>query len=349
MTTLLEPGVAPAARGGGLAGGEAPAGGPAGSAPGLASRWRRPGRFRPRHLAEYAGFRVVLALARRLPPRAARRLGAALGRAAYRLGLRRRVVEANLAFALGAERGPAERAAIARGVLEHFAGNALEFLSLATRPLEATRQVVELRHAERLLAAHAAGRGVVLLTGHLGAFELGSRIGALLGLPFAVVMKGLANPYVDRALARLRGSAGATVLEVTRGGRERVAGRRVLALLRASVVVGILNDQDVGGDGLLVDFFGHPSATGAGPVRFAARAGARLLSGFIYRESGRHVMDVGPEIPLAGTDDAAVAAALAEYSRRLEAAVRAHPEQYFWLHRRWKSQPALRERLYAAR
>jgi KDO2-lipid IV(A) lauroyltransferase len=355
---LCEPGVTTVEHGAEPAGGEAAAGGPEAPSPGAAPRRGRPGRDRLRrlrdlrhlrHLAEYAGFGLLLAFARLLPPRAARGLGVALGRLAYRLGVRRRVVEANLAFALGGERDETERAAIAKGVFEHFGGSALEFLSLAARPLEATRRVVEWRHPERLVAACAAGRGVVLLTGHLGAFEIGSRGGALLGIPFAVVMKGLANPYVNRALARLRGGAGATVIEVTRGGRERVAGRRVLALLRANVVVGILNDQDVGSDGVLVDFFGHPSATGAGPVRFAARTGAPLLSGLTYRENGRHVMEIGPEIPLAGRDDASVAAALAEYNRRLEAAVRAHPEQYFWLHKRWKSQPALRERLYAAR
>lgn len=319
-----------------------------GAAPPAAARPRaRAGR--PRHLAEYAGFCLLLALARLLPPAAARRLGVWLGRLAHRLGLRRRTVEANLAYALGAAGDTRARAALVRSVFEHFGGASLEFLSLALRPLEATRCVVELRHVERLHAARAAGRGVVLLTGHLGAFELGSRAGALLGIPFAVVMKGLANPYIDRALARLRGSAGATVLEVTRGGRERVAGRRVLALLRANTVVGILNDQDVGADGLVVDFFGRPTATGAGPIRFAARTGAPLLTGFIYRENGRHVIECGPEIPLAGADDAAVAEALAEYNLRLEAAIRRHPEQYFWFHKRWKSQPALRERLYAAR
>ncbi|HEY8368315.1 MAG TPA: hypothetical protein VIM86_03280 [Thermodesulfobacteriota bacterium] len=301
-----------------------------------------------RHRLEHAAVVVLLALLRFVPPATARRIGEWLGRLAFRLGLRRRIVEANVALAFGAERTPAELAAIVRGAYESFGGNVLEFAALAVRPIEATRAVVEFRHLERLEAARAAGRGVVVLTGHLGAFELGSRVGELTGLPFVVVMKKLSNPYVERALARLRGAGGASLLGVTRGGKERVAGRRVLAHLRENAVVGILNDQDVGDGGLLGEFFGQPTWTGSGPVRFAARAGAALLTGFIHREGGRHIMTVDPPIPVAGDDEASVAAAVAEYNRRLEAAVRAHPEQYFWFHKRWKS-TALRERLYASR
>ncbi len=302
---------------------------------------------RLRHLIEYAAVVGVLGVLRLVPLRGARRLGAALGRLAFRLRLRRRVVEANVALALGRERSPAEQAAIVRGAYEAFGAGLLEFAALAVRPIEATRAVVEFRCLDRLEAAREAGRGVVALTGHMGAFELGSRAGELTGLPFVVVMKKLHNPYVDRALARLRGAGGATLLGVTRGGKERIAGRRVLEGLRENAIVAILNDQDVGDSGMLVDFFGQPTWTGVGPVRYAARAGAPLLTGFIHHEGDRHVMAIDPPIPLAGDDDASVAAALAEYHRRLEAAVRAHPEQYFWFHKRWNSTPALRERLYA--
>ncbi len=302
-----------------------------------------------RHRLEYAGVLALLGVLRLVPPRAARRLGEAIGRLAFRLRLRRQVVEANVALAFGAERSPAEQAAIVRGAYESFGGNLLEFVALAVRPLGVTRAVVEFRHLERLESARAAGRGVIVLTGHMGAFELGSRVGELTGLPFVVVMKKLRNPYVDRAFARLRGAGGAALLGVTRGGKERVAGRRVLERLRENAVVGILNDQDVGDGGMLMEFFGQPTWTGVGPVRYAARAGAALLTGFIHHEDGRHVVAIDPPITLAGDDDASVAAALAEYTRRLEAAVRAHPEQYFWIHRRWKSQPALRERLYGRR
>lgn len=304
---------------------------------------------RLRHRLEYGAVLALLALARLAPPRAARRLGEALGRLAYRMGVRRRVVEANVSLALGAERDAAGRTAIVRGAYESFGGDLLEFAALAVRPIDATRAVVEFRHLERVEAAREAGRGVVVLTAHMGAFEVGSRAGQLMGLPFVVVMKKLHNPYVDRALARLRGAGGATLLGVTRGGRERVAGRRVLELLRGNAVVGILNDQDVGDTGMLVDFFGQPTWTGVGPVRYAARAGAPLLTGFIHREGGRHVVAFEGPIPLAADDEPSVAGALAEYHRRLEAAVRAHPEQYFWFHRRWNSQPALRERLYGPR
>lgn len=299
-----------------------------------------------RHRVEYGGYLVLVALARLLPTRAARPLGAALGRLVYGLGFRRRVVLANLSLALGGERSPADLAVIARRAYEEFGANLFQFAALAVRPLEATRRLVEFRHLERLAEARRAGRGVVVLTAHFGAFELGSRAGALLDFPFVVVMKALANPYIDRAMARMRGGEGATVLGVTRGGKERVAGRRVLALLKQNAVVGVLNDQDVGDGGLEVDFFGQPTWTGVGPVRFAARAGAALLTGFIHREGERHVVEVEPPIPLAGDDDASVAAALREYHRRLEAAARARPEHYLWFHKRWNSQPALRARLY---
>lgn len=299
-----------------------------------------------RYRVECGAVLALLALLRAVPPRAARRIGRWLGRLVFRLGWRRRVVEANVALAFGGERDAAEQAAIVRGAYESFGGDLLEFAALAVRPIEVTRCVVEFRHLERLAAARGAGRGVVVLTGHMGAFELGSRAGEITGLPFVVVMKRLRNPYVERALERLRGAGGATLVGVTRGGKERVAGRRILEHLEANAVVGILNDQDVGDSGVLVEFFGQPTWTGTGPVRFAARAGAPLLTGFIHREGTRHVMAVDPPIPLAGDDEASVAAALAEYTRRLEAAVRAHPEQYFWFHKRWNSTPALRERLY---
>ncbi|HSU95026.1 MAG TPA: lysophospholipid acyltransferase family protein [Gemmatimonadaceae bacterium] len=291
-----------------------------------------------RDRAQYALLRAFAAVLGLLSWRAATNLAGHIGTLFYApLGIRRRVAEKQIAAAfpelssrevkrvaresyrhLG--RVAAETALLSRldtkGVLEHFAGaDGLELIQT---------QVAE-KH------------GAIVLTGHLGNWELAGAMVAAHGMPIDVVVRLMGNPLFDEFLSRTRARLGMTVV------RDRDSVRQTPRALRAGRVIAFLADQS----GLhiassFIDFFGRPAKTPRGPAVFALRLNAPLYFGACIRQpDGRyriHVREI--VIERTGDTDNDVDAILNEYSRLLEQHVREAPEQYFWQHRRWKRQPA---------
>ncbi len=291
-----------------------------------------------RDRAQYAVLRAFAAVLGLLSWRAATNLAGHIGTLFYApLGIRRRVAEKQIAAAfpelpsrevkrvaresyrhLG--RVAAETALLSRldtkGVLEHFAGaDGLELIE---------KQVAE-KH------------GAIVLTGHLGNWELAGAMVAAHGMPIDVVVRLMGNPLFDAFLTRTRARLGMTVV------RDRDSVRQTPRALRAGRVIAFLADQS----GLhiassFIDFFGRPAKTPRGPAVFALRLNAPLYFGACIRQpDGRyriHVREIIVE--RTGDTDNDVDAILNEYSRLLEQHVREAPEQYFWQHRRWKRQPA---------
>jgi KDO2-lipid IV(A) lauroyltransferase len=190
---------------------------------------------------------------------------------------------------------------------------------------------------DELDAALAERKGVLLVTGHYGNWEIAAATVAARGVPIAAIVRRQGNRLVNDRLNELRHRLGVETIT------QREAPSRVPRLLRRGGVVGIVGDQDARRAGIFVPFFGRPASTHRGPALFALRLGAPVFSCVARRlpEAGVRYEVAGERVPVVRTGDleADVQALTAELAARLEAQVRLAPEQYFWFHRRWKSRP----------
>ena len=285
---------------------------------------------------------LVVAVARTLGwmPRGLARLFAnVLYWSAYRaLGRLRRVGERNLELALPTL-PKNERNRILRGVFHSLAWQLVEFCRMPGYTAENTQGWIRYEGLDHYLAARARGKGVLIVTGHLGAWELSSFYHSLAGYPMGMVIRRLDNPLVDRMVNRIRCQHGNRVLH-----KDDFA-RGLLAAMRAGDTVGILMDTNMTPpQGLFVPFFGVPAYTASGLARVARKTGAAVLPGFLlWEESERqYVLHFYPELALASTGDAEADAAenTARLTAVLEDAIRQYPSQWLWMHRRWKTRPA---------
>jgi len=300
-----------------------------------------PTRSRLRNYAEYALAWVALKSLECAPLALAYALARGylglLGRALPRLW---RVAGRNLSLALP-ELAAEERAAIVGGIFRSLARLLValaRFPSIGRDNLDRWIRLEGLEHVEK---AQRAGRGILFATAHLGNWELSAYAYGLVVGPMNVVVRPLDNPLLDRLLERRRALSGNRILS------KRDPARPILKALAANQAVGILIDQNVSLDsGVFVDFFGIPAAAPAGFARLAARSGAAVIPGFaLWRpEERRYVLRFYPPVPMCGDtvrDTQAV-------QSMLETAIRAHPDQWLWMHRRWKTRPPGAPPLYEA-
>jgi KDO2-lipid IV(A) lauroyltransferase len=282
------------------------------------------------------GNAIVLWMARhwqRLPEKRAHRLGIAIGRAMRRLSPRHaRIVMANLRLAFGNEMTEPELRLLSQACYRHLGLCMIEFIRLPGMSTEDLRALAELRGREHI----EAGKGVILLTGHVGNWEItGSRIAAE-GYPLSVIARAQRDDAVTEYVRRTREHMGMKVLH------RDAAVRGSLKALRDNRVVGILMDQNAGDDGIFVEFFGHLASTAAGAAAFALRSGATVLPTFGWRTPEyTHVAQVGEPVPLivTGDHDHDLRANTAHFTKIIEDRIRLHPDQWFWLHKRWKARP----------
>jgi len=184
--------------------------------------------------------------------------------------------------------------------------------------------------------ARAAGAGVVVVSGHFGNWELMGASIAILGYPASYVVTRQENELVERQMDNLRRSAGIEII------KRRDAAKGVLKALKQNRLVAILSDQDAHEAGAFVPFFGRPASTPRGAALFALRTGAALIFAESYRQGLGRLRVVFDRIPmqdLPAERDAAVFELVRRFTARLEDAVRRHPQQWFWMHRRWKTRP----------
>jgi KDO2-lipid IV(A) lauroyltransferase len=188
---------------------------------------------------------------------------------------------------------------------------------------------------ERLKAILATGRGAVCITGHLGNWELAGHCLAANGVALHALYRPLRNLYLDRHLRALREQSGMLVYE------KRGALRRMIGVLRGGEAVGLLMDQDGGGMGAFVPFFGRPASTLPTAAMIARRTGAAILPVTCYRDRARafHRLRIGPEVEQSSTGDAErdVLVTTRNCNRALEHAIMEHPAQWLWRHRRWNT------------
>ncbi|HEY7861997.1 MAG TPA: lysophospholipid acyltransferase family protein [Gemmatimonadaceae bacterium] len=289
------------------------------------------------HRVQYAALRAFAALLGVLSWRRATSLAGAVGTMFYSpLGIRRRVAERQIAAAFP-EFPLREVQRVARESFRHLGRVAAETALLSRLDASGVRAHIEgIDGLELLTRQTEQGRGAIVLTGHLGNWELGGAAVAANGLPIDVVVRLMGNPLFDGYLSRTRLRLGMTVV------RDRDAVRHTARALRDGHLVAFLIDQS----GLhiassFVNFFGRPAKTPRGPAVLALRLGVPVFFGVSIRLPDDryhiHIREIVTE--RTGNTDIDVDAILNEYSRTLEHFVREAPEQYFWQHRRWKRQP----------
>jgi Kdo2-lipid IVA lauroyltransferase/acyltransferase len=288
---------------------------------------------RIKHAAEAAGFRMLTVAVRGLPRAQAIALGTGLGHFAFDRGIRRDVAVRNVLEHLG-PRSTDEARAIAR---ESYGVMGCTFTDLLRGDLtteDVVWNLMEKSAFQPLADVHAEGRGGVLVSGHIGNWELMVLAARRFGLPVAAVTGDQANSAVDRTVRRLRARAGVEPLSARSGLRDAVR------ILRSGGFVCSLMDQDARSKGIFVDFLGAPASTHVGLASLAARTGAPLVMGVMAGGRERYEFRVGPIVrfPEKGTEEELRHAAVT-YNRWLEDEVRRAPGNYFWAHRRWKTKP----------
>lgn len=302
----------------------------------LAPAPRAPREVVMRHRVQYAALRGVLGAFGRLGFRRASDLGARIGTLGHRpLGIRRRVVERQIAAAFP-EWDAARVTATARAAYENLGRTTIEAAVLSR---SSNKKILELFDEPEgwplIERAAKQGRGIILVAGHLGNWELGGAYLAARGLDFEVVARQMENPLFDAYLTRTRNRIGMKVIY------DGDAVRRVPRALRNNAVVGFVMDQGAAGlASTWVPFFGRHAKTPRGPAVFALRLKTPVIFVAPLRKpDGRFILGI-EAVPVRETGDknADVDRIVADYTAVLERWVRRAPEQYFWHHRRWKHQ-----------
>jgi len=286
-----------------------------------------------RHRLETALVRGTSAVVQRLPQRVVLGLGSSIGSAAYALDARHRRITLDNLAATFPERSPRERRRIARNVFRHFGRKMLELLRFSGLSREEMLAAVEFVGTEHFEAAQALGRGTLFITGHFGFWEVHAVAHALRYPPIAVVARALDNPELDALLERLRTSTGNVVID-RKGGL-----RRILRALSNNQGVAILIDQHIlTTDAVKVDFLGRPAATTSAVASFALKTGAPIVPVFaLPLNDGRYRLIYEPPIEMPDPDAPdAVRELTQRCTRMLERYIRAHPELWLWMHRRWR-------------
>ncbi|HEY2434642.1 MAG TPA: lysophospholipid acyltransferase family protein [Vicinamibacterales bacterium] len=297
------------------------------------------------HRLEYRAVMTARGLARVSPMPLVLAAGTALG---WLFGTfdrpHRRLALKNLAAAFPG-RPPAERAAIARDMFAHFGRLLMVLLKFSTMTPRQMLARVEFEGAERVTAAHALNRGVLLFTGHFGFWEINALVHALRLHPMAVMARPLDNPLLHDLLEHVRGRTGNSVIY------RKGALRRVMRALAANQAVALLIDQHIHTDAVPVDFFNRPAATTTALAALALRTGAPVIPVFALPLPGgrlRMVYEHAVEPPPADDPDA-----IRQFTQRctdvLEMYVRRYPGLWLWMHRRWRdADPAMRGMFPAA-
>jgi Kdo2-lipid IVA lauroyltransferase/acyltransferase len=273
----------------------------------------------------------------RLPLPLALWLGRRLGDVAYAaLPRRRRLALVNLGRAYP-ELPASERRRLARRAAQHLGMTLLELPRLLTAPIEETLARIRLDGVEHLHAAMRAHGRALVLTAHLGNWEILCAAHRLTDHGLSVVVRPLDAPWLDAVAARLRRRTGVDLID------KRGALRPVLEALRRGRMVGILMDQNVARrEGVFVNFFGHPASTSRSIALLAVRTGAPIVPIFARRSGGiDHTVVIRPALPFPASNDpeAAVVELTERCTVQIEAAIREAPEQWLWFHDRWKTRP----------
>lgn len=283
---------------------------------------------------EYALFLLLSAVARALPRRLALKLGAAIGSLTpYLLPKRKETAYSNLRLAYP-EKSDEEIRSIMAKMFRHLGKSAIEMLLVDTFKAERDlEKYFEFHGLENLREAYDLDRGIIIVTGHIGFWEVGTFFLGILGFPADFVAKQMRNPYIGRHFEKLREAGGGRVIDARQGARKIVR-----SLAEKRVVCVLLDQHTSPKTSVKVNFFGRPVYTTPIITQIARKYDVPIVPVFSYRtDDDRYQIYCEPPIRFAN-DPApeSVIEQTALLTARIEAAVRKAPHQWFWVHRRWR-------------
>ena len=303
-------------------------------------------RSRLRNWAEFVPAWLVLKSLGLLPRNLAKYVARAVAVAAYCLAARlRRRAHRNLSLALP-ELDSRKRSAIVKGVFRNLGNLLAEFSQFPKLTPSSIMDLVVYDGFDNYKAAADRGRGVLFLTGHFGNWELCAFAHGLYGNRLNFLMRPIDNPLLDRMITRYRSLSGNHTID------KNNAVKPVLKALAVAEAVGFLIDVNtLPNQGVFCDFFGIPACSTTGLAVFALRTGAPVVPGFLLwdQELGKYRLRFDPEIEIERTGDfkEEVAVNTARFTGVIEEYARRYPEQWLWIHRRWKTRPEGEPDLYS--
>ncbi len=292
----------------------------------------------------YLAVRLVVGVAQALTVEQSYALADALAALLYRVDKRHRAVGLeNLRVAFGELYSESDRDRIVRGVYRHFCRMLMEMLHIPRKlHPETWRERITLVNQGAVLERLLRGGPIIMLTGHFGNWEMAGYLFGVFGFPPNSVYRTLDNPYLDRFLKDFRERTGQKMIPKS-GGYEQM-----LDVLNGGGVLSFLADQDAGERGMFVEFFGRPASTHKSIALLALEHRAPVFVGYARRIGPGFRYEVGCEVILEPEDFAGSAddarLLTQRYTSALERIIRRDPDQYLWLHRRWKHQPRAKVR-----
>ncbi len=293
----------------------------------------------------YAVVWGVLKMTGALPRGMARSMGAALAKILFAFTPKlRKTAEFNLKLAFP-EWTEEQRAATLTGMIRSVGWMAAEFARMPRYTRENIADAIILDGNENFLEGQRRGKGVLFLTAHMGAWELSSFAHALYGYPLHYMARPLDHPRLDALVNRYRGLSGNAPIF------KNESARAMLKILKDAGTIGILADQNtMREEGAFVDFFGTPACTTTGIARVALHTGAAVVPGYaVWDESlKKYRLRFEPPVELIQTGDAErdILENTAQFAKVIEAIIRKYPEQWVWVHARWKTRPKGEAALY---
>lgn len=264
-------------------------------------------------------------------------LGSQLGLlASHILKRHRKTALENLERALGESLTRAERERLVKRLFKNLGVMFFEFNRMAWLKRAEVDKFIEFKGLDRIEKALQKGKGVILLTAHYGNWELLHAALGHKGYSLELVVRKLDSPFFEKFVRWVRTRSGINIVYKVK------AMLPLVRRLNSNAVAMILADQNtVKQEGFFVDFFGVPASTNKGPALLAQKTGAPVLPVFIVRDGMRHTVEVWEELELANTGDKERDAQenTATFTKAIEKAIRLHPDQWFWVHRRWKTRP----------
>lgn len=275
------------------------------------------------------------ALLMALPVERALGLGRLFGTFAYILNYKRaKIAYSNMRAAFSEEKDPPLIRKTVKELYRNFGETLVEILRIPKMDKAYMEKYVKIENADRVDRALRKGRGLIFLTGHFGNWELLSIASALSGFPLLVLAREQKMKRLNNALNAYRESKGCKVI------KKGMATREIYEHLKNNGIVGILSDQDAGKRAIFVNFFGRPTSTPKGAFTLAGKTGAIIIPAFIARVKGpyyRLILEAPLEVP--SGDASGELEAMQAFASVMEKYIRRYPEQWLWLHKRWKSTP----------
>jgi KDO2-lipid IV(A) lauroyltransferase len=287
---------------------------------------------------EYAAVWLIVKGMGLLPRPLARRMASALTRLFYVLLPRlQKTAKINLLLAFP-EWTDAERRSVIRGMLRHLGWMAVEFARFPKYTRQNIEQMIVLDGHENFLEGQRRGRGVLYLTGHIGAWELSSFAHALYGFPLHYLARPIENRRVDALVNGYRCLSGNQPIF------KNESARVTLKVLQDAGTIGILADQNtMPSESVFVDFFGKAASTTTGIARLALRTGAAVVPGYaVWDEAlGRYRLRFEPPVELTrtGDEESDIVENTQKFAKVLEGVIRKYPDQWVWVHGRWNTRP----------